>query len=44
MPSDSMVKLVPVQRKKKPNFGFARGQVEIADDFDEIPEGFEDYI
>ena len=41
---EPLVKLVPVQRKKKPNFGFARGQVEIADDFDEIPEGFEDYI
>lgn len=41
---ERVVTLTPVRRKKKPNFGFARGTVTMADDFDEIPEGFEDYV
>lgn len=41
---EPVVTLVPVQRKKKPNFGFARGEFVVPDDFDEIPEGFEDYL
>jgi prevent-host-death family protein len=41
---EPLAKLVPVQRKKKPNFGWARGTFTIPEDFDEIPEGFEDYI
>lgn len=36
--------LVPVQRKRKPNFGFARGTFTVPENFDEIPEGFEDYL
>ncbi len=41
---EPLVKLVPVQRRRKPNFGFARGTITMSDDFDEIPEGFEDHI
>ncbi len=41
---EPLVTLVPVQRKRKPNFGFARGTITMSDDFDAIPEGFEDYI
>jgi len=41
---EPLVKLVPVQRKRKPNFGFAKGTFTVPDDFDEIPEGFEDYV
>jgi prevent-host-death family protein len=41
---EPLVKLVPVQRKRKPNFGFARGEFVIPDDFDETPPGFEDYM
>jgi prevent-host-death family protein len=41
---EPLVKLVPVQRKRKPNFGFARGTFTVPDNFDEIPEGFEDYV
>jgi prevent-host-death family protein len=39
---EPLVKLVPVQRKRKPNFGFAAGSVRITDDFDELPEEFLD--
>jgi prevent-host-death family protein len=38
-----LVKLVPAQRRAKPNFGFARGKLVIAPDFDEIPEEFGPY-
>ena len=41
---EPLVTLVPVQRKRKPNFGYARGTFTVPDDFDEIPEGFEDYL
>lgn len=36
-----LVTTVPVQRRKKPNPGFAAGTgVVMADDFDELPEWF----
>jgi prevent-host-death family protein len=41
---EPLVKLVPVQRKKKPNLGFAAGTVSVPDDFDELPEEFLDYF
>lgn len=41
---EPLVKLVPAQRKKKPNLGFGRGTVHMADDFDEIPEEFLPYV
>lgn len=30
--------------KPVPTFGSAKGRIKIADDFDEIPEGFEPYL
>jgi prevent-host-death family protein len=41
---EPLVKLVPVQRKRKPNFGFAAGTFTVPDDFDEWPEEFLDYF
>ena len=41
---EPLVKLVPVQRRKKPNFGYAKGTISIPDDFDETPEEFRDYM
>jgi prevent-host-death family protein len=41
---EPLVKLVPAQRRRKPNFGFARGTITIADDFDEIPDEFLPYV
>jgi prevent-host-death family protein len=41
---EPLVKLVPVQRKRKPNFGFAAGSVRMADDFDELPDWFMDHF
>jgi prevent-host-death family protein len=41
---EPLVKLVPVQRKRKPNLGFAAGTVEMAPDFDELPDEFMDYF
>jgi prevent-host-death family protein len=41
---EPLVKLVPVQRKRKPNFGFAAGTFTIPEDFDEWPEEFLDYF
>ena len=41
---EPVARLVPVQRKRKPNFGYARGTFTVPDDFDRIPEGFEDYV
>lgn len=38
-----LVKLVPAQRSAKPNFGFARGQIGIAPDFDDVPDEFLPY-
>lgn len=44
----SAFKLIPsgetTPGKKRGGLGIAKGQVWIADDFDEIPEGFEDYM
>lgn len=34
----------PIKERRIPQFGTAAGQVKMADDFDDIPEGFEDYI
>lgn len=40
-----LVRLVPVDRPRLPREpGSARGQVWMAPDFDETPEGFEDYV
>jgi prevent-host-death family protein len=41
---EPLVKLVPVQRERKPNFGFAAGTFTIPEDFDEWPEEFLDYF
>jgi prevent-host-death family protein len=41
---EPVARLVPVQRKRKPNFGYGKGTITMSEDFDEIPEGFEDYI
>ena len=41
---EPVARLVPVQRKRKPNFGYGRGTFAIPENFEEIPEGFEDYI
>jgi prevent-host-death family protein len=35
-----VAKLVPIQRRERPNFGFAAGEFAIPDDFDETPEWF----
>jgi prevent-host-death family protein len=40
---EPLVKLVPAQRRARPNFGFARGQIAIAPDFDDIPDEFAPY-
>lgn len=43
----SAFKLVPseeIPKKKRGGLGIAKGQVWMADDFDEIPEGFEEYM
>lgn len=43
--SKPLVRLVPVERpllRREP--GSARGQIWMAPDFDETPEGFEDYL
>lgn len=42
---EPLVKLVPVQRAGKPNFGFAAGTgVRMSDDFDELPDEFMDHF
>ena len=41
---EPVVALVPVQRKRKPNPGFAAGTFTVPPEFDDIPEGFEDYV
>jgi antitoxin (DNA-binding transcriptional repressor) of toxin-antitoxin stability system len=44
----SAFKLVPSEKrlseKKRGGLGIAKGQIWMAEDFDEIPEGFEDYM
>jgi prevent-host-death family protein len=37
---EPLVTLVPVQRRRKPNFGFAAGRVRMSTDFDELPDEF----
>lgn len=40
-----LVRLVPLSEKDKPRkIGSAKGLIRIADDFDDIPEGFEEYL
>jgi len=41
---EPLVRLVPAQRRRNPNFGFAQGQIELAPDFDDIPEEFGPYL
>lgn len=41
---EPLVKLVPVQRRRPPNPGFAAGTFTIPDDFDEWPEEFLEYF
>ncbi|HVL85188.1 MAG TPA: type II toxin-antitoxin system Phd/YefM family antitoxin [Pseudonocardia sp.] len=42
---EPLVQLVPVQRRKKPNPGWAAGTVTISDDFDEpMPDWFMDHF
>jgi prevent-host-death family protein len=41
---EPVVQLVPVQRRRKPNPGWAKGTFVIPDDFDDLPPGFEDYV
>lgn len=42
---EPLVKLVPVQRRKKPNLGFAVGEFTLPDDFDDpMPDWFMDYF
>jgi prevent-host-death family protein len=38
-----LVRLVPAQRGRRPNFGFARGEIAMAADFDDIPDEFAPY-
>ena len=39
-----VARIVPYVEERQPRrFGALRGQIRIADDFDAIPEGFEDY-
>jgi prevent-host-death family protein len=38
-----LVKLVPAQRRAKPNFGFAHGRIAMAPDFEDIPDEFTPY-
>ncbi|CAN5520117.1 hypothetical protein BH11ARM2_BH11ARM2_23510 [soil metagenome] len=33
-----------LRKPRNPQFDNAKGRVRMADDFDEIPEGFEDYV
>lgn len=40
---EPLVRLVPAQRRRKPNFGFARGEVVMASAFDEVPDEFGPY-
>lgn len=41
---EPLVELVPVQRERKPDFGFAAGTSTIPEDFDEWPEEFSDHF
>lgn len=37
---EPLVRLVPAQRRRRPNFGFARGEIAMSTDFDDIPDEF----
>ena len=40
-----VLKLVPLEKPKQPRKpGSAKGKIWMAEDFDAIPEGFEDYV
>ena len=40
-----VLKLVPLEKSKQPRKpGSAKGNIWMAEDFDAIPEGFEDYV
>jgi prevent-host-death family protein len=40
-----VLKLVPLEKSKQPRKpGSAKGKIWMAEDFDAIPEGFEDYV
>lgn len=41
---ERLVTLVPVQRRRRPNLGFAAGTVVMSADFDELPEEFLDHF
>ncbi len=41
----SSFKIIPYQSKKPiPKFGSAKGLIKMSDDFNDIPEGFEEYM
>ncbi|MGQ0479934.1 MAG: type II toxin-antitoxin system Phd/YefM family antitoxin [Pseudonocardia sp.] len=37
---EPLVRLVPAQRRRRPNFGFARGEIAMSADFEDIPDEF----
>ena len=39
-----LVRLVPIREKRERRFGSAKGQIKIAEDFDEPLEDFRDYM
>lgn len=39
-----VAKIVPFDSGSTRTFGSLKGSIDFADDFDEIPEGFEDYV
>ncbi len=41
---EPVARLVPVPKQGERELGFAKGQVWIADDFDETPEAFKEYL
>jgi antitoxin (DNA-binding transcriptional repressor) of toxin-antitoxin stability system len=41
---EAVAKIVPVSAKRPRKPGSARGQIHMADDFDETPEDFRDYV
>ncbi|MGH3616120.1 MAG: type II toxin-antitoxin system Phd/YefM family antitoxin [Pseudonocardia sp.] len=41
---EPLVRLVPAQRKRKLNLGFAAGTFTVPEDFDELPDWFRAYF
>ncbi len=41
---EPVARLVPVQRRRKPNPGWAAGTFTVPDDFDELPDWFMAYF